>query len=246
MLRLILVLFLVVLFLCTVGLVLLLAEWVLGKVNRRAKDVSSLRIIQFMFRLILAASGVKVRVTGRERVPKDRAVLYISNHRSYYDIITGYTLVAGLTGFVAKKEFRKIPLLSHWMRNLYCLFLDRENLREGMKTILQAIAYVNQGISIWICPEGTRSHGDTLLPFKEGSFKIAEKSGCPIVPVAFCRTDDIYENHRPWIRGTEISVQFGEPIETASLSREEKKALGARVQKEIQEMYDQAAGKTAG
>lgn len=245
MLRLVLVLFLVIVFLLTVGLILLLIEWIVGKFNRKAKDVSSLRIIQFMFRLILAASGVKMEVSGQEKIPRDRAVLYVSNHRSYYDVVSGYTLVAGLTGFIAKKEILKIPLLSQWMRNLYCLFLDRDNLKAGLKTILTAISYVQNGISIWVCPEGTRNHEDTLLPFKDGSFKIAEKTGCPIVPVAFCHTDDIYENHRPWIRGTRITIQFGDPIETAALSREEKKTLSHRVQGEIQTMYDQAAGKTA-
>ena len=180
MLRLVLVLFLVIVFLLTVGLILLLIEWIVGKFNRKAKDVSSLRIIQFMFRLILAASGVKMEVSGQEKIPRDRAVLYVSNHRSYYDVVSGYTLVAGLTGFIAKKEILKIPLLSQWMRNLYCLFLDRDNLKAGLKTILTAISYVQNGISIWVCPEGTRNHEDTLLPFKDGSFKIAEKTGCPM------------------------------------------------------------------
>ncbi len=245
MFRLILVLAIAVLFLCTIGLVLLLAEWIVGKFNKRAKDVSSLRIIQFVFRLILAASGVRMQVMGQERIPRDQAVLYVSNHRSYYDVISGYTLVPGLTGFIAKKEMLKIPLLSHWMRNLYCLFLDRDNLKAGLKTILTAISYVQAGVSIWVCPEGTRNHQADMLPFKEGSFKIAEKTGCPIVPVAFYRTDDIYENHRPWIRGTKIVIQFGEPIPVDTLSRDEKKALSHRVQGEIQKMYEAAASQAS-
>lgn len=245
MLRFLLAATLVILFLTTVGLILLGVEGVIGKVNKKRKDTSSLHIIQAMFRIILKVSGVKMNVIGQDRIPKDTAVLYVSNHRSYFDIVSGYTLVPGLTGFIAKKEMEKIPLLSQWMKNLYCLFLDRENLKAGLKTILEAISYVKSGISIWICPEGTRNHGETMLPFKEGSFKIAEKSGCPIVPVAFFKTDDIYENHHPAIRMTEVTIQFGEPIDVASMSKEEKKALSHLVQGKIQEMYGEAAAKAA-
>lgn len=245
MLRFLLVATLVILFLTTVGLILLGVEWVIGKWNKERKDTSSLHIIQTMFRIILKASGVKMNVIGRDRIPKDVAVLYVSNHRSYFDIVSGYTLVPGLTGFIAKKEMEKIPLLSQWMKNLYCLFLDRDNLKAGLKTILEAISYVKSGISIWICPEGTRNHEENMLPFKEGSFKIAEKSGCPIVPVTFFRTDDIYENHRPLIRKTKITIQFGEPIDVTALDKEEKKTLSHLVQGEIQRMYEEAAAQAA-
>lgn len=68
------------------------------------------------------------------------------------------------------------------MRNLYCLFLDRNDTREGLKTILEGIDYIKKGISIVIFPEGTTSHTLDLLPFKEGSFKFAEKTGCKIIP----------------------------------------------------------------
>ena len=78
----------------------------------------------------------------------------------------------------------KIPILRTWMANVNCLFLDRKNIKEGLKTILQGIEKVKNGISIWIFPEGTRNTNEDiteLLPFKEGSLKIAEKSGCPVI-----------------------------------------------------------------
>lgn len=88
------------------------------------------------------------------------------------------------------------------MKRLYCLFLDRENPKEGLKTILQAIDYVKHGISICIFPEGTRNKGEelSLLPFHNGSFKIAEKTGCPIIPMSLNNTCDIFEGHFPFIK----------------------------------------------
>ena len=111
---------------------LMLVEFLIGKKNRRLRDVQSLAVIQCVFRLILWMAGVKITVKGRENVPTDQAVLYVGNHRSYFDILVGYVTVPSLTGFVAKKEMEKIPLLSSWMKLVNCLFLDRVNLKEGL------------------------------------------------------------------------------------------------------------------
>ena len=238
MIRTIFVLLFVVIFLVPVGIPLLILFWLLRKAFPDAIDRASLSVIQWVFRVIMALSGVRLTVLGRENLPpKDQAVLYVSNHRSYYDVIIGYTLVHGLTGFVAKKEMLKIPLLSTWMKRLYCVFLDRDNAREGLKTILLCIDQIKKGTSMWICPEGTRNQAEEMIPFKEGSFKIAEKAGCPIIPIAFYRTDDIYENHRPALRMTHVTVEIGEAIPVAGLDRDQKKVLGITVQEKIQEMY---------
>ena len=77
---------------------LMLVEWIIGKFNPYAKDISSLRIIQGVFKLMLLVSGVKVTVIGEENVPKDQAVLYVGNHRSFFDIIITYARCPGLTG----------------------------------------------------------------------------------------------------------------------------------------------------
>lgn len=221
---------------------LLVIEWLLGKVNQRAKDYSSLRIVQWGFRCILFLSGVKVTVIGKENVP-DEPVLYIGNHRSFFDILLIYTQCKNLTGFVAKKSMNKIPSLRKWMGNLYCLFLDRENMKEGLKTILTAIDYVKQGISICIFPEGTRNKGEelTLLPFHEGSFKIATKTGCPIVPVTMNNTAEIFENHFPWVRKTHVVLEYGTPINPKELDKETAKHIGAYCHSIIQETLDKNA-----
>ena len=190
---------------------ILLVEWVIGKFNKRAKDISSLRIIQAVFRFILKITGADITVKGHENVPADTAVLYIGNHRSFFDILLTYVLCPNVTGYVAKKEMESIPLLSIWMRYLHCLFLDRKNIKEGMKTILLAIEEMKNGISICIFPEGTRSKmGNEMLEFKGGSFKAATKAKCPIVPVALIDSFKPFDTNS--IAPVTVQVHFLKPL----------------------------------
>lgn len=220
----------------------LIAEWIIGKFNREKKDYSSLRIVQGAFKLILKITGVKVTVIGEENVP-DEAVLFIGNHRSFFDILLTYSRCRRLTGYVAKKEMDQFPLLNNWMRNLYCLFLDRENPKEGLKTILTAIDYVKKGISICIFPEGTRNKGEELsmLPFRDGSFKIATKTGCAVVPISMNNTAEIFENHFPKIKKTHVIIEYGSPVYYNELDKETQKHFGAYCQNIIQETINKNA-----
>lgn len=221
------------------GYPLLAAQNSLGMKDVDARNRESLKIVQFMFRLILKVAGVQVTVKGEENIPKDQAVLYVGNHRSYFDILVGYTTVPGLMGFVAKKEVLGYPLLRSWMKNVNCLFLDRENLKEGLKTILEGIEHVKSGISVWIFPEGTRNRNEDireLLPFKEGSLKIAEKSGCPVVPVAMVGTAEVFEKHMPFIRSSKVTVYYGKPFYIKELAPEDRKHSGAYTREVIRNM----------
>lgn len=226
MIRLIFVALFLVVFLI-LSIPVMLVEWIIGKKNPNARDYSSLRIVQWAFKVILWIAGVNVTVIGEEHIP-DEPVLYIGNHRSFFDIPITYSRCRRLTGFVAKKEIEKVPLLSTWMRYLYCLFLDRDDVRAGLKTILTAIEQVKNGISIFIFPEGTRNKGEELsvLPFHDGSFKIAEKTGCTVIPVSINNSVQILEAHFPFIRKTHVVLEYGEPIYPNTLDKEAKKQLG--------------------
>jgi 1-acyl-sn-glycerol-3-phosphate acyltransferase len=199
---------------------------------------SSQRIVTAAFHVILFIAGVKRTVIGRENIPKDEPILYISNHRSYFDIPVSYVSLPTLTGFMAKKGIGKIPLLKTWMTLIQCLFLDRDDIRQGMQTILKAIEQIKAGYSIFISPEGTRNQGKEMLPFKEGSFKVAEKTGCAIIPVALTNTDEVFENHFPWIKSAKVVIEFGKPIYPDQLDKEQRKRLGAYVQDIMKEMLD--------
>ena len=236
MLRAILALLFAILYLI-IGIPVLGIEWIISKFNRKAADISQLRMVQWAFRVILFICGTKVTVIGEENVPKDEAVLYIGNHKSYFDIIITYARCPGLTGYVAKNDMAKVPLLSLWMKRLYCLFINRDDVKEALKTILAGIDHIKNGISMCIFPEGTRNKTDDLmLPFKEGSFKMAEKTGCAIVPMAITGSADILENHFPKVKATHVILEYGKPIYPNELDKETKKKIGAHCQGIIEEM----------
>ncbi|MDD3252985.1 MAG: lysophospholipid acyltransferase family protein [Lachnospiraceae bacterium] len=217
---------------------LLIGEWLVRKGSRRRQQEHSLAVVKAVFRMLVRITGSTVIVKGKERIPEG-AVLYVGNHRSYFDILVGYITVPGLTGFVAKKEMLRYPILSNWMRDVNCLFLDRKDIKAGLKTILDGIEKVRNGISIWIFPEGTRNRSTDpleMLPFKEGSLKIAEKSGCPVVPVAITGSSEIFEQHIPFMRPSTVTIEFGEPFYVKELPLEDRKHVGAYTQKRIAEM----------
>ena len=238
MIRLIFVALFLVIFLI-LSIPVFLIEWLIGKVNPHARDISSLRIVQGAFYVIAFLSGCHVTVKGMENVPKDEAVLYIGNHRSYFDVVLTYARCPGLTSYMAKKEVARVPLLSTWMRFLHCLFLDRGDIKQGLKTILSAIDLIKKGISVCIFPEGTRSTGPDqteLLPFHEGSFKVATKTDCLIVPMAITNTSRIFEDHIPFIRSTDVVIEYGKPFRPSELTKEQKKGIGGYTRGIIQEM----------
>ncbi len=229
-------LFLGLFLICTIPV--LLVEWIIGKFNPTLKDTSSLAIVNWAFRLILRICGAKVIAIGEENIPTDTAVLYVGNHRSYFDILLTYVRVPRPTGYVAKKEMNRYPLLRVWMRYVNCLFLDRENVKEGLKTILAAVEKVKNGISICIFPEGTRNKtADTFLPFHEGSFKIAEKGNVPVIPMTIVNSAALFEDHLPKIKPATVVIEYGKPIYMNELEKEDRKHMGVYVSDIIKETY---------
>ena len=229
MIRVILILLVLIVFLLVSALPLLIGEKCVWKNDENRQKEYALQVVKQVLRMVFRLTGSTLTVKGLENIP-DMPVLYVGNHRSYFDILVGYTTVPTLLGFVAKKEMEKIPLLRTWMVNANCLFLDRKNIKEGLKTILQGIEKVKNDVSIWIFPEGTRNTNDDiteLLPFKEGSLKIAEKSGCPVIPVAMTGTAEVLEKHFPFITPSHITVYYGKPINLKELDPEDRKHPGA-------------------
>lgn len=250
MIRLILVSVFLILFLIA-SIPIMCVEWVLKKFKPYAADISSLRIVQWAFKTVLFLAGTKITVIGEDRIPKGQAVLYIPNHQSYFDIVITYSRCPDLTGYISKDVLEKVPLLSVWMKRLYCLFLNRSDMKEGLKMILTGIDQIKRGISICIFPEGTRNPHpeDGMMPFKEGSMKMAEKTGCPIIPIAITNSHNIWESHMPFIRKCHVIVEYGEPIYIKDLEKEQRKFAGAYTQSKVQKMLEghkkmMAAGKT--
>ncbi|MCR5557545.1 MAG: 1-acyl-sn-glycerol-3-phosphate acyltransferase [Butyrivibrio sp.] len=211
---------------------------IVGKFNPMAKKKASLAIVSWAFNVVIFISGIKRTVIGEENVPKDQAVLYVGNHRSIFDIVLSYPRVPNPTGFIAKKEILRVPLLNIWMIYMDCLFLDRSDIRKGLEMVLTAIEKVKNGISIFIYPEGTRNKTDEPLgEFHKGSFKIAQKSGCPIIPVVINHSDEIFEKHLPFIKSTKVTIEYCKPIILKDLEKEDQKNIDQYVKNIIEETY---------
>ncbi len=237
MLRLILIVLALFIFFVPIGLPAMLVCWLLGLISRDAQAKASMAYLRFLMKLALLLSGSKVTAVGAENIPKTDPVLFVCNHRSYFDIFVQYQYIRRICGTVAKVEWKKIPLLRTWMKFIHCIFLDRKSLRSGVAVTHQMEEELKAGYAFCIYPEGTRGHLNGLQPFREGSFKSAFATGVPILPITYVHTDDIYENHRPFVRPAEVTVIFGKPIPTAGLDRTAQKALSAEIRAQMSETY---------
>lgn len=190
--------------------------------------------VQGALKKIMQISGSTMEVEGLENIPEG-ACLYVGNHQSYFDVVAAGSIIPGGVGFVAKDSLAKIPGLKGWMELIHCIALDRSNLKEGIKVLLQGADYLKEGYSMFIFPEGTRSSDGNLLEFKGGSLKIAQKAKCPIVPVAISGTRSIYEDVAGFnIKPSKVKVTFGTPVEISKIPRAEQKLLLDQIKETIE------------
>ena len=184
---------------------------------------------------VLNVTGVQLVVEGLENIPKDTPCVFVGNHRSYYDIPL---LLAGLDaphGILAKEELGKIPLLNRWMKLLGCVFVKRDDVRASVKALNDATAIVQSGKSFIIFPEGTRYKGEEggAGEFKNGAFRIAVKTGAPVVPVAISGARALFEAHGNRAVPGPVRIRVLPPIRTAGMSKAEQKQLPDAVRQTI-------------
>ena len=212
--------------------------WLIGKKAPKKTLAIRYSYVRGGVKIIWAIAGGPVTVIGKENIPTDRPVLFVSNHRSIFDILLAIREISQPTGFIAKKELEKTPL-KLIMEEIRCLFLDREDAREGLKSILKAIEYVKEGQSMFIFPEGTRCKEEgVILPFHAGSFKIATKAGCPVVPVTIVNSGDLLEDHFPTLKRVHVIMEFSSPIETKEMDRAAQRELPDAARELIVKNYE--------
>ncbi len=176
--------------------------------------------------------GMRMHIEGVDTIPEG-AVLYVANHQSMIDVAP-LLMLREPCGFVIKKEAEKIPLLSTWMKYFDSVFIDRNNVRAAAEAINKAIEVIKSGKSLSIFPEGTRSKDGQLGEFKAGAFRIAEKTGCPIIPVVIDGTRETWEAEKK-IKSGDIYVKVLPAVITKDMTREEKKQLPDLVKNMIAE-----------
>ena len=184
---------------------------------------------------ILKVTGARMTVEGQENIPANTPCVFVVNHRSYFDIPILLAALDAPHGILAKEELEKIPLLNRWMKLLGCVFVKRDDIRASVKALNDATAIVESGRSFVIFPEGTRYKGEEggAGEFKAGAFRIAIKTGVPVVPVAISGARGLFEGHGLRATPGDIRVRILPAIQTAGMSKAEQKQLPDAVRQTI-------------
>lgn len=205
-----------------------------------------LRYARVWSRWILASLSIPLAVEGRDRIEREGTYLFMSNHRSVFDIFALFVATEHPLRMVAKRILFFIPIFgwSLWM----CGFIpiNRSNRESAIRSLDRAARRIRAGISILVFPEGTRGEGSGLLPFKKGGFMLALKAEAPIVPVVVSGTETIMPKGSMTVGRGSIRVRFGEPIETAGRGPGERDRLMAEVREAMEALAGDAVAAPRG
>ncbi len=160
-----------------------------------------------------ANRGGKIRIEthGVENLPKENGFIFYPNHQGLYDVLAIIEACPRPFSVVMKREVENIPFLKQVFACMKAYAIDRDDVKQSMKVILQVSKEVMEGRNFLIFAEGTRSKkGNQLLEFKGGSFKAAMKARCPIVPVALIDSYRSFDTNS--IRPLTVQVHFLEPL----------------------------------
>ncbi|KFA58904.1 acyl-phosphate glycerol 3-phosphate acyltransferase [Gilliamella sp. Choc4-2] len=188
-------------------------------------------LFSFFFKPIL---GIKVYTRINANINKLGSYVYVANHQNNYDMVVAADVVQPKTVTVGKKSLAWIPFFGQLYYLTGNILIDRNNKSKAHDTIRQVVNEIKKhDISIWMFPEGTRSHGRGLLPFKTGAFKAAIAAGVPIVPICVSDTNNINLNR---LNNGHMIVEMLDPIETKNLRKEDARLL-------MEQCYQQMASK---
>ncbi len=185
--------------------------------------------------MIMEEFGCNLHIQGEENIPDEGPVVIISNHQSYTDIPVLMAVFRKFQfGFIAKQYLARAPLLGSWMPRIRSVFIENDNPRAALDAIYRGVEYINEGFSMAIFPEGTRSKGSEVGTFMRGALKLATKPGVPIIPVSINGTYKTFEETGV-ARGARIDVIVHPKIETAGITRAEEKLLPDKLEEIIKE-----------
>ncbi len=193
-------------------------------------------VVNIWARPLQRVVGTRLEKFGEENIIT-RPALWVGNHQGIADVGLILSELGPLKSIVSKKEVEKIPVANAWMHSFNCIFMDRANLRQTLKAIQRAQELLEDGNSVVIFPEGTRSRGPDMLPFKPGAFRCAMKAGVPVVPFAIDGSYKVFEAEGH-LRKAKVKLSILPAIETKNYPHMNSLEFAAMVQQKIQdELY---------
>ncbi|MGB8259840.1 MAG: lysophospholipid acyltransferase family protein [Terracidiphilus sp.] len=178
---------------------------------------------RFMLSSSCWLAGVRFRVTGRERIPRDRACIFMSNHVSNLDPPALISLIPGRTSAFMKRSLMEFPVLGTGFRQGDFIAVDRKgSAREAQEAVAAAGKVLEKGVHITTFVEGTRSPDGRMLPFKKGPFFLAMQTGAPCIPVSVYGTEKILGKGSYKMHPGPAHVTFHEPIDPARFATREE------------------------
>jgi 1-acyl-sn-glycerol-3-phosphate acyltransferase len=177
---------------------------------------------------------MNIQVEGKENLPEKGPVVFVGNHQGYADIIVCLYVLDGFqTGFVAKSSLSRIPFYGRWIENIRSVFIKREDSRASLKAIQEGIQLLEQGFSLVIFPEGTRSRKREMRSFRKGSLRLATKPEVLIVPFTIDGSYKVFEETGVLTNGATIRFVIHPPVETKELTRSQIKQLDDQIENTV-------------
>jgi 1-acyl-sn-glycerol-3-phosphate acyltransferase len=186
--------------------------------------------------VFLKMAGIRLTVTGTEKLDRNECYIFFANHSSLLDIPALFTGIANPLAFIAKKELFWIPVMGWGMRGMGHVSIDRGSARKALVSFRKAVERVKrERISPVLFPEGTRSVDGRLGEFKQGSFALAIDAGVRIVPVAIRNSGACLPKKSLLVRSGEMKIDIGDPVAIAGM---DKHALMVFVREKIAAMLE--------
>lgn len=175
---------------------------------------------------------IQIDVHGVENLPEEDGFIFYPNHQGLYDVLAIIEACPRPFSVVMKKEVADTPFLKQVFACMKAYAIDRDDIKQSMKVIIQVTKEVMQGRNFLIFAEGTRSkEGNRLLEFKGGSFKAAMKAKCPIVPVALIDSYKSFDTDS--IKPLTVQVHFLEPMSYGEYKEMRSVEIAAEVRRRI-------------
>jgi 1-acyl-sn-glycerol-3-phosphate acyltransferase len=196
------------------------------------------RMARIWGKLLLAASFIRVRVEGLEKLDPHANYVFVANHASYMDIPAILARLPYQFRFFAKTGLYRIPFLGWHLKRAGHLPVDRSNARNSLRSMSEGARMVaERGISVLLFPEGGRTPKG-LRPFKEGAAYIAIKAGVPVVPMAIAGMRRLLPMGSIHLRAGQAVLRIGDPIPTAGLKLHDREALTQRMREEVVKLLE--------